>query len=93
MFVKTFNMNREQRKEISDFKDKWAQKKGYENWYDYKDWCDSNGFDEDEIRYDELMFEYGQHLLLKWSEEISLNGILDQLQSLLRSLKGPNPND
>ena len=62
-------MNREQRKEIRDFKDKWAQKNGYENWYDYKDWCDSNGLNEIEIGYNELMFEYGQYLLQKQSQK------------------------
>jgi hypothetical protein len=63
-------MNREEVKELRKFKDEWAQEKGYENWYDYKDHCDSNGYDESEIGYDELMFAYGQHILSKQSGKI-----------------------
>lgn len=69
-------MNREQRKEIRDFKDKWAREKGYENWYDYKDHCDSHGFDEDEIGYDELMFAYGQHLQSKSKDDDDFGGVM-----------------
>jgi hypothetical protein len=58
-------MNREELKELKKFKDEWAQEKGYENWYDYKDHCDSHGYDESEIGYDELMFAYGQSVLSK----------------------------
>ena len=52
-------------KELRAFKDQWAQDKGYENWYDYKDHCDSHGFSEDEIGYDQLMLEYGKMMFQK----------------------------
>lgn len=66
-------MNREQLKELRKFKDEWAQEKGYENWLDYKDHCDSHGYDETEIGYDELMFAYGQYLQSKSIQKIKQN--------------------
>jgi len=62
-------MDRDESKQIRQFKDEWAKNKGYENWYDYIDYCNSNGFDESEIGYDELMFAYSQHILSKQSEK------------------------
>ena len=40
---------------IKQLKDKYAVEKGYENWYDYLDYCNSNGFDESEIGYNDLI--------------------------------------
>ena len=31
---------------IQDLKNQFAQKTGYEDWYDYLSYCKSNGFDE-----------------------------------------------
>ena len=58
-------MDREQYKKESkilrEFKDNYAKEMeipGVSNWYEYKVWCDSNGFDESEVGYDDLMIEY-----------------------------------
>ena len=40
---------------IKQLKDKYVVEKGYENWYDYLDYCNSNGFDESEIGYNDLI--------------------------------------
>jgi hypothetical protein len=40
---------------IKELKNKYAIKEGYENWYDYLDYCKSNGFNESEIGYDGLI--------------------------------------
>ena len=61
--------------ELRKFKDTWAQDKGYEDWYDYRDHCESHGFSEDEVGYDQLMFDYGQMIVQKsqHSEEKDYN--------------------
>jgi LPS sulfotransferase NodH len=67
-------------KEIREFKDKWAQDKGYENWYDYKDYCESNGYDESEIGYDRLMVDLA-------------NEVLDALRPRMKNAENPQcPN-
>jgi hypothetical protein len=73
-------------KDIREFKDKWAQDKGYENWYDYKDHCDSHGYSESEIGYDQLMVDLA-------------NAVLDALRPRMKSVnitskcpKHPNSN-
>lgn len=58
-------MDKSELKELRDFKDKWAYEKGYEDWYDYMDYCNSNGFDWSEIGFDDLMFKYGE---MKYSQ-------------------------
>jgi len=43
------------------FKNKWAKEKDIDdvnNWYEYLSWCKSNGFDESEIGYDNLVVDY-----------------------------------
>lgn len=40
---------------IQDLKNQFAQKTGYEDWYDYLSYCKSNGFDESEIGYNDLI--------------------------------------
>jgi hypothetical protein len=64
-------MTHQESQELRKFKDRWAQEKGYEDWYDYKDHCESHGFSDDEIGYDQLMFEYGKmmHQLGKSKDE------------------------
>lgn len=58
-------MNQEElkleRKILRKFKDDYAKKMEIPNvnsWYDYIQWCKSNGFNEDEIGYDALIIEY-----------------------------------
>lgn len=53
-------------KELRAFKDQWAQKRGYEGWHDYKDHCESHGFSEDEVGYDQLMLDYGKMIENKY---------------------------
>jgi hypothetical protein len=71
-------MDRTDYKELRKFKDTWAQAKGYEDWYDYRDHCESHGFSEDEVGYDQLMLEYGKSMFQKgqlFNGEDTGNGI------------------
>jgi len=55
-----------ERKILRKFKDDYVVKMEIPNvndWYEYICWCKSNGFDESEIGYDDLMIEYVQYRL------------------------------
>ena len=46
---------------LKKFKNKWAKDKeidGVNDWCGYVNWCDSNGFSEEEIGYDKLIIDY-----------------------------------
>lgn len=46
---------------LKKFKDDYAIKMeipGVKSWYDYIQWCESNGFDEREVGYDALIIDY-----------------------------------
>ena len=54
-------MTKENRISLKDFKDKYALNMsidGVYDWYSYIIWCKSNGFDESEIGYDDLIMDY-----------------------------------
>jgi hypothetical protein len=53
--------NKIEKKILREFKNNWAKNKEIPNvydWIDYINWCKSNGFDESEIGYDDLMIDY-----------------------------------
>jgi len=58
-------MTKDQAKELRAFKDEYAQRKGFEDWNDFLSYCDYNAFNESEVGYDELMFEYGFLMYMK----------------------------
>lgn len=58
---------------IKELKNKFAKELGYENWLDYLNYCNSNGFNEIEIGYDKLIkycSEYYVKQALKEASEI-----------------------
>ena len=55
-----------ERRILRKFKDDYAIKMEISNvndWYSYIRWCKSNGFDESEIGYDDLIIDYHQFRL------------------------------
>lgn len=55
-----------ERKILRKFKDDYAVKMeitDVNDWYSYVQWCKSNGFDESEIGYDDLIIDYYQFRL------------------------------
>jgi hypothetical protein len=67
-------MTEARKKELKEFKDNWARLKGYADWYDYRDWCKSNGFSEEEIGYDDLLISYGMMIKDKTIDRDNLDG-------------------
>lgn len=57
-----------ERRILRKFKDDYAIKMEIPNindWYSYIQWCQSNGFSESEIGYDDLIIDYHQFRLEK----------------------------
>lgn len=51
---------------LRNYKDNWAIDKGIpgvDDWCSYISWCKSNGFDESEIGYNDLILDYVQFRL------------------------------
>ena len=53
---------------IKQLKDEYAIGRGFEDWHDYLDHCNSHGFCEDEIGYDDLI-----KFCVKYHVEAALN--------------------
>jgi len=62
---------------LREFKNKKAEEYGYEDWYDYLNYCKSNGFDESEIGYDDITIEFTKYHIEKCIKSILENGKIE----------------
>ncbi len=66
-------ITREERKLFREFKDVYAKKQGWDSWDAYLVYCKGQGFDADEIGWDDLAIEYSKHV----SYTSYLKGLVD----------------
>tara|TARA_B110000259_G_scaffold150334_1_gene169743 strand:+ start:328 stop:597 length:270 start_codon:yes stop_codon:yes gene_type:complete len=63
---KSIDSIKKERRLLRNFKNQYAKNQDIndvEDWSDYLRWCDSQGFDADEIGYDDLIIQYVQFRL------------------------------